>query len=1181
MPPGMKSDEIVGRLLTGGKIGFWAWELETNHFFFPPERENPSDGETHEIPRSFAEWQSRIHPEDFPRVMAEVQNFIREPKPDHQVEFRLRHQSDAYRWVLSQSNLEFDAQGRPVWMFGSLIDITKRKNAEDALRRQGEVVKSIFETTPGFLALKDRQGLYWEVNAAFCRFLGKMRAEVIGKTDEDLFPPEEAKVYLDGDAEVMSSGVRQSLDQAVTGAAGKQWLHVVKSPVKDEAGEIVGVLCSVTDITARKRSEAVMAARLRLLQLSGQLPLNGLLRATLDEAEALTGSWVGFFHFVDANQIDLSLQAWSTNTTEKMCAAAGAGQHYPVDQAGVWVDCIRERRPVVHNDYASLPHRKGLPAGHAEVVRELVVPVMRGGRIQAILGVGNKQTEYVAEDIEAAMSLADLAWDIAERKRAEEALRASEERFRGYFDLGLIGMATTSPGKNWIHCNDRLCEILGYTREELRGMTWAELTHRDDLAADVAQFERVLRGEIDAYQMEKRFIRKDGSAVPTELSLRCLRREDGVVNHFVAMIQDCTERKRMEGYLRASEQRFRDLTFTMADWVWETDAQGQFGYTSESVRQLLGRPVEEVLGRTIFDFMAPAETERIRITLLEIWGKKAPFRDIEHTVLHRDGSVRHLLASGVPILDPAGGFSGYRGIGKDITEWRLAEQQLKESHHRLDLVLNNIPDPAWLKDAEGRFQAVNKAWLEFFGLLVEEVLGKTIRDLLPEPLSRPMVECDQAVVQKGQSTIRLEPLKNHRGQIRWFETVKAPLRDSSGGVRGIVGLARDITERKQAEEQLREKQRLDIVARLAGGVAHEFNNDLAAMILQLGFLKEKPGLDDETAEAYHDLHRCMNRAATLTRQLVMYSRQSVMQLKPLNLGDAVSGLLRMVGRIAGESIRVEFQCAGGLPQVAADVGLLEQCLMNLCLNSREAMPAGGRLTLAVQAVQFDEAQCQAHQDRRPGRFVCLSVADTGRGMEEATLARLFTPFFTTKDVGVGTGMGLPSVQGVVMQHKGWLEVESQPGAGSVFRIYLPALEPQKCDARSKNAGQPGRQLRRTILLVEDSPSLRRVLARYLDLQGYEVLEAEDGEAAQEWWSQRGPDISLLFTDMIMPGTLTGLELAQFFRAARPELKVIISSGYHLELAKLGLAADTDIMMLPKPYEAEDVGRSVRQCLGDE
>jgi signal transduction histidine kinase/ActR/RegA family two-component response regulator len=395
----------------------------------------------------------------------------------------------------------------------------------------------------------------------------------------------------------------------------------------------------------------------------------------------------------------------------------------------------------------------------------------------------------------------------------------------------------------------------------------------------------------------------------------------------------------------------------------------------------------------------------------------------------------------------------------------------------------------------------------------------------------------------------------------------------------------DITSRKILEEELRQAQKLEVVGQLAGGVAHDFNNILAAMILNLGLLRvegEAPA-QDETETALQNLDALAKRASDLTSQLLLFGRRQVMQPHRLELNAMLSHVLSMLERLLGEEIHCSLDSTVPTLWVDADLAMLEQAVLNLCLNARDAMPKGGTLTLETSLVSFDAASARVEPKSRPGQFVCLRVSDTGCGMNADVLKHLFEPFFTTKALGKGTGLGLASVYGAVRQHQGWLNVDSRPEHGTTFRLYLPhAAHPPKPDA----TGTPGvaaidtKGQGETLLVVEDEPALLAIATRALSRLGYRVLPAVDGRQALALWECYASDIDLVLTDMRMPNGINGLALAERLWSTKPSLKIIIMSGYSSEMATNGSASQVEFTYLAKPFELQTLAEAVRRCLGE-
>jgi nitrogen-specific signal transduction histidine kinase/CheY-like chemotaxis protein len=407
-----------------------------------------------------------------------------------------------------------------------------------------------------------------------------------------------------------------------------------------------------------------------------------------------------------------------------------------------------------------------------------------------------------------------------------------------------------------------------------------------------------------------------------------------------------------------------------------------------------------------------------------------------------------------------------------------------------------------------------------------------------------------------------------------------PVLASDGKITHFIAVKEDITEHKQLEEQLRQARKLEAIGQLAGGIAHDFNNMLAiisgnAQLLSLMADEYRP----EARECLKQITVASERAANLTRQLLAFGRKQAMEPKPLNLNQVIENLVKMLRRVIGEHIRLECSYDEHLPFVHADVGMLEQVLMNLTVNARDAMPRGGQLLITTQASTVDEVYARAHPEAREGNFVCLSVSDTGSGIGPEQLPHIFEPFYTTKEAGKGTGLGLATVYGLVKQHQGWIEVVTSPGQGAAFKIFLPAIESSD-EGTKPQAETQVRGGTENILLVEDEEGVRLLTRRLLEANGYHVWEAVSGKEALEIWRNLTVKMDLLLTDIVMPDGVTGRELADQLCAQTPTLKVLFTSGYSREIAGKDTAflRRSKSLFLQKPCPAEVLLETVRRCL---
>jgi two-component system, cell cycle sensor histidine kinase and response regulator CckA len=429
----------------------------------------------------------------------------------------------------------------------------------------------------------------------------------------------------------------------------------------------------------------------------------------------------------------------------------------------------------------------------------------------------------------------------------------------------------------------------------------------------------------------------------------------------------------------------------------------------------------------------------------------------------------------------------------------------------------------------------------------------------------------QACVATGQERLRVETSLNNRALSWSFFPI---LRNHV-----VHCYVRDITDRKQLEAQLRHSQKLESVGRLAAGVAHDFNNVLTVVQANAGVLRAEAGLNGAMSEHLQQILRAAERGAKLTSQLLAFSKRNVLQLKRVDLNELITNLSSLLHRTLGEDISYQFAYASDLPAVSADAGLLEQVIMNLALNARDAMPKGGQLAISTAIMQVDPDYVERHPgEARPGRFVSLSLADTGGGMDSVTLSRIFEPFFTTKEFGKGTGLGLATVYGIVKQHQGWIDVRSQLGQGTRFRLFFPAVEQAAEKRASKVQREQDLRGSETILLVEDESPVRWIVKDVLSKYGYTILEAASGVEALALWHQHHKELALLVTDMVMPVGLTGQELAEKFSAQKPALKVIYISGYSLQAAGKDFAILDGPNFLQKPFDGAKLAGAVRACL---
>ena len=507
-------------------------------------------------------------------------------------------------------------------------------------------------------------------------------------------------------------------------------------------------------------------------------------------------------------------------------------------------------------------------------------------------------------------------------------------------------------------------------------------------------------------------------------------------------------------------------------------------------------------------------------------------------------------------------------------------EALRTQERLLRQIIDANPSLIFVKDWNGRFVLVNQATAQVYGTTVESLVGKTDADFNPnvDEIAH-FLRHDRDVMSSGQPRIIAEePVTNPTtGDTRWFQTIKVPLRSPAEGTATLLGVATEITERKRLEEQLLQSQKMEAVGQLAGGVAHDFNNILTAIVGYTDLLAAELASNVRQLEDLEEIRKAARRAAALTRQLLAFSRKQVLEPRIIDVNSVVLNLDKMLRSLISENIELKTDLADNLGAARADPNQIEQVIMNLAINARDAMPDGGTVTIETRNVTLDDAYAAQHVSVIPGEYVMLAVSDTGCGMDAKTQSRIFEPFFTTKPAGRGTGLGLSTVYGIVKQTGGNIWLYSEPGKGTTFKIYLPAIAALPEDIGKVAPAEASRRGAGTVLVVEDDEQLRRLTHRALDAQGYTVLVADRGATALDIARRHKGEIDLLLTDVIMPDT-NGRKLAETIQAARPGMRVLYMSGYpDGAIASHGML-EPGVAYLAKPFTTEAITRRVREVL---
>lgn len=635
----------------------------------------------------------------------------------------------------------------------------------------------------------------------------------------------------------------------------------------------------------------------------------------------------------------------------------------------------------------------------------------------------------------------------------------------------------------------------------------------------------------------------------------------------------------------AGEERYRTLVGNIPGIVYrcQISAPWRVEYISEPIEAISGYPRNAFLAGDIAygSLIHPEDLARVDGEVRRRVEQGQAFA-VEYRLLDKGGGVHHMFEKGVAVYGQGGEPLWLDGVILDLTEHKKVERTLLERELLLGSIIENTSDAIFYKDRQGRYLLANSATLRAVGRGADEVIGKTDEEIFPGESAAIIRGNDRQVLESGSSLMSEERLATAYGDTFW-QANKSPLFDGDGKVLGVVGISRNITELKQAERRNEELERrvlqaekMETVGRLAGGVAHDFNNMLGVILGHSEMALAELGEGHPLREALEEIEKAARRSAGLTAQLLAFARQQTVAPRLLDLNEAVTGMVKMLERVIGEHLELRWLPAPGAKMVRIDPTQVEQLLVNLCVNARDAIVDTGCITIETGAVHFDRPPVSAGQDLPAGEYVLVAISDNGMGMDQETLAHLFEPFFTTKETGRGTGLGLATVDGIVRQNSGFIEVVSRPGQGSRFTVYLPRAQgelPGAEPAVALRAGGGGE----CILLVEDEAMLRAMSTTMLERGGYRVLSAAGGKEALLLAEKAGETIDLLITDVVMP-EMNGRDLAATLTSRSPGMACLFMSGYTADVIAHHGVLDSGVHFLQKPFSAKELAAKVREVL---
>ncbi len=984
--------------------------------------------------------------------------------------------------------------------------------------------------------------------------LGYEPEALIGLNMMDFVHPEDLNAALETYADFVSGGDPPRIQfRCRCGDGSYLWLETRGTFLKDENGHPLEIVLSLRDITEQKATE-----------------------------EALRKSEQKFRHLFERAEEGILIVRGETVDFANPALERILG--YPIDR-------------ITSEPFVSFIH-----PDDRETVLDLHFRIMRHEFSQkhydfrVVTSKGTVKWVTVngqVIDWEGAPANLGFVMDITDRKQAEQQLKESEERFSKAFRSSPAPQVISDIDTGvFIDVNDRWVEMLGYTREQLLGRSSKEV----GIWADPGQRDRVVP------KLHKNGIFKDetiefrtsaGGTVYALWSGEAITLGNRPV--MLSMIYDRTGQKQMEDALRESEQRLSLALDAVSDGVWDWRIDTNSVYFSPRWYTMLGYEPYE-LPQT-FDtwrrLLHPADLPAAESVVDQHLTSAEPF-ELEFRMITKGGDYKWIFARGKTVeKDAQGNALRMLGTHMDITGRKQTEQQLRESEEKYRRIAENITDVVWTTDLNLNPTFISSSIQKLLGETPEEHMRRSMAEKYPPVYLDKIYQVLAEELEKendpasDKTRARLIEVEHYKadGSTVWVSMNISAIRDENGSLVGLQGVTRDVTERKKREQdqeklqaQLHQAQKMESVGRLAGGVAHDFNNKLAIINGYAEMAADMIDPSDPVRETIRDIHTAGQQSAGIVRQLLAFARKQTISPVQLDLNETISSMLKMLQRLIGENINLAWHPGSNLKPVKMDPSQVDQIMANLAVNARDAISDVGKLTIETKNTMVDADYCKSNPEAIPGRYVMIAVSDDGCGMEKEVKNRLFEPFFTTKEIGKGTGLGLPTIYGTVKQNNGFINVYSEPGKGTSFKLYFPSLETEESSAHAaKGTNDQVPAGTETILLVEDEKAILQMSAQMLERLGYTVQSTANPFAAVQLAKAYPETIHLLITDVVMP-EMNGRDLSSQLIQVHPGLKTLFMSGYTADVIAHHGVLDQGVQFIQKPFSLRDLAKKVREVI---
>ena len=1121
--------------------------------------------------------------------------------------------------------------GKPIAVQGIARNITQRRAFESAVRDSEQRYRELFENANDLVYVHDLEGNFTSLNKAGELITGYSRQEALQMNVSDVLVPEHLEKARAMTAQKASGDKQTTYDLDIITKSGARVSLEVSSRVIFREGKPVGIQGIGRDITERKRSELERRVILEIIQsVTITSNLNDLLKSIHDALRKILYAGNCFVALYDKEAGSFARpffidQMMPPVEPEKL-------------NRGVAAYVFRTGEPLLLDPehFEQLVERGEVERIGRFAPSWLGVPLKTPAETIGVLVVQDYESyeTYTQRDLEFLNSVGGQIALAIERKRSEAALKKSEEEYRDIFDNASMGIYRSTRDGELIKANRTLARILGYP-------SMAELLHCNlgkDVYVEPSDRIRTIAEQMlndSAEGLEVLWKKKDGTQIWVQLKLIPILNDEGHAVYFDGFVHDITERKNAEQALKESEERYQQLVELSPDAII-VHTDGVISFINGSGARLVGAPnAQSVIGKSIYGFIDESQRAYFKERVAKLQGGEF-LPSVEVKGRKWDGSEIECEVMSVPFITQ--GTPAVQVVVRDITTRKQAAQILDEANQRaladyerlvkritaLGQSLGNARDLTSILRALRDFTTVSVpcdgmvislydpdqstrkpvyCWVDNHELETEEmsfpvgngITGRaiksgaivienryqeflktkestTIGDLTEGRIPQAALSAPMVIMGRTVGCIEIQ---SYEPEAYSQEHQTAMSMAASLAANAFENVSLIERERDQAD-QLRQSQKMEAVGQLAGGVAHDFNNLLTAIsgYSDLGLRK----LDDGAPlrRNLEEIKRASTRASSLTRQLLAFSRKQMLQAKIIDLNAIVGDMDRMLRRLIGEDIDLVTLLEPSTCRVKADPGQIEQVLLNLAVNARDAMPRGGKLTIETNHVYLDETYARAHVSVQSGHYVLLAVSDTGIGMDPNTQKRVFEPFYTTKEVGKGTGLGLSTVYGIVKQSGGSIWVYSEPGKGSTFKVYLPVVQ-ENVESEQKQSSSDSFHGRETVLLVEDEEMVRNLTREILEMNGYQVLTAGDGEEACKVCESYTDEIHLMITDVVMP-QMSGRELCERVSKQRPEMAILYMSGYTDDAIVRHGVLDDGMPFLQKPFTPDSIARKVRELL---